>query len=331
MYRCFFSHWLPILVFTWTGLAASSPLTDNDGALSVSGAMLHSTSLAQVEVPEDFFIYPRFNPLPGPPPESYFYNTIVTLKDVALGDYNGIIPIQSISTRRYPVPVIQFYGVGAGSVLFRRYLIWGLVLSICNMLFTSTFRTSLVVLYYRDAEVGGILFGPQETGNTLLRHNTTKGAIPTLPQSLPRSKAAHNPSNSSNNSSAPSAPLRTNRVTVVISPFGSPISANDIYMTIISALSEAAVPLSTDPIEEPFTSQFGTFPCYLVTRPIMPPRRTPPIYEWRHLIQALPQAMEFMVGRGVFRESSMSIKVDGVTVGLATFFAQESLGGSRLK
>ncbi|KAL8884675.1 MAG: hypothetical protein Q9192_006791 [Flavoplaca navasiana] len=293
--------------------------------------MLHSTSLAQVEVPKDFVIYPRFNLLPGPPPESFLYNTIVTLKDVALGDYNGIMPIQSTSTRRYPVPVIQFYGVGAGSVLFRRYLIWGLVLSIYNMLFTSTFRNSLVALYYRDAEVGGILFGPPETGNTLLRHHTTKGAISILPQSLPRSKAAHNSSKSSNNSSAPAAPLTANRITVVISPFGSPISANDIYMTIISALSEAAVPPSTDRIDEPFTSRFDTFPCYLVTRPIMPPRRTPPIYEWRHLIQALPQAMEFMVGRGAFRESSMEIKVDGVTVGLATFFAQESLRGLRME
>ncbi|KAL8844349.1 MAG: hypothetical protein Q9176_001259 [Flavoplaca citrina] len=241
------------------------------------------------------------------------------------------MPIQATSTRRYPVPVIQFYGEGAGSVLLRRYLIWGLVMSICNMLFTSIFRTSLVVLYYRDAEVGGILFGPQETGNSSLRHHTTKGVIPILPQSLAPSRAAHNQSKSSNNSSALTAPLTANRITVVISPFGSPISANDIYMTIISALSEAAVPPSTDPIQEPFTSQFGTFPCYLVTRPVMPPRRTPPIYEWRHLIQALPQAMEFMIGRGVFRESSMEIKVDGVTVGLATFFAQESLRGLRVK
>ncbi|KAL9620141.1 MAG: hypothetical protein Q9204_008237 [Flavoplaca sp. TL-2023a] len=244
------------------------------------------------------------------------------------------MPIQATSTRRYPVPVIQFYGEGSGSVLFRRYLIWGLVMSICNMLFTSTFRTSLVVLYYRDAEVGGILFGPQEPGNSLLRHHTTKGAIPILSQSLAPGRAAHNPSKSSNDSTAPTAPtapLTANRITVVISPFGSPISANDIYMTIISALSEAAVPLSTDPIEEPFTSRFGTFPCYLVTRPVMPPRRTPPIYEWRHLIQALPQAMEFMVGRGVFRESSMEIKVDGLTVGLATFFAQENLRGLRGK
>ncbi|KAI4111364.1 MAG: hypothetical protein LQ339_000563 [Xanthoria mediterranea] len=276
--------------------------------------MAPRANLSQIAVPQDFKIFPRSG---GQhlPREGFFYNTILALKDVALGNYNTIMPIQRFTSERFPEPVIQFYGNGAG--LPRRYLVWGLLMSIWNIIFTSDFRTLLVTLYYRSAEVGGILFGPQESGTGPLRLPTAKEeedtTVPPPSNGTPNDYPFHPAKN------IPSNPLPSNRVTTEISPFGAAMPARNVYMALISALSEAAVHGATDRLEETFTSHFDGFPCSLVTRPVMPPRRIPPVYQWGHLIVALPQVMEEFVGRAEFRESSLSIKVDGVTVGLARF------------
>ncbi|KAI4221308.1 MAG: hypothetical protein L6R36_006992 [Xanthoria steineri] len=282
--------------------------------------MAPRANLSQVAVPQDFKIFPRSG---GQhlPREGFFYNTILALRDVALGNYNTIMPIQRFTSERFPEPVVQFYGNGAG--LPRRYLVWGLLMSIWNMIYTSDFRTLLVTLYYRSAEVGGILFGPQESGTGSLRLPTTKDEDTTVtPPS--NGTTTNDPSHPQR---IPSNPLPSNRVTVAISPFGSAMPATNVYMALISALSEAAVHPATDRLEETFTSNFDGFACSLVTRPVMPPRRTPPVYQWGHLIVALPLVMEEFVGRAEFRESSLSIKVDGVTVGLARFEVGERWEG----
>ncbi|KAL8674778.1 MAG: hypothetical protein Q9168_000862 [Polycauliona sp. 1 TL-2023] len=330
MYKCISQHWFPILIFAWTRLAASAPLDANGRALPSSQGVGPSilvptrTDLSQIDIPEGFTIQLRYG-LPGPPPECYFYNTIIALEGVALGDYDGFMPLQHTSTHRFPTPVIQFYGMGMG--VPRKYLVWGFVMSIWKMLYTSTFKYCLVILYYHGVEVGGILYGPQEDIPSSLLHRPAKeeNTQTTTPNLL---SAASDPSITTTTSNSSQSDLKNitsirvaaNRVTVAINPFGDPIPPNNIYMTIISALSEAAIHPSTDRLQEPFSSQFSNMPCHFVTRPIMPARRTSPIYEWGHLIQALPQVMEYMIARPSFRESSMSIKFDGVTVGLASFF-----------
>lgn len=311
-----------MLSLVWVRLATSIPLNTEKQALSISQGLGPSVSMApranlsQVAVPQDFKIFPRSG---GQylPREGFFYNTVLALKDVALGNYNTIMPIQRFTSERFPEPLIQFYGNGAG--LPRRYLVWGFLMSIWNILFTSDFRTSLVTLYYRSAEVGGILFGPQDRGTGSLRLPATKENTTVTPPSDPSNGATNDyPYHPANNLPS-NNPLPSNRVTIETSPFGAAMPARTVYMALISALSEAAVHGATDRLEETFTSHFDGFACSLVTRPVMPPRRTPPVYQWGHLIVALPQVMQEFVGRAEFRESSLSIKVDGVTVGLARF------------
>ncbi len=57
----------------------------------------------------------------------------------------------------------------------------------------------------------------------------------------------------------------------------------------------------------------------------MPPRSKPPVYEWRHLILALQQTVEYVVGREDYREMTMSIRADGKLVGLASLFEDERI------
>ena len=311
-----------MLALVWARLATSIPLSTENKALSSfqevgpSISMPPRTNLSQIAIPQDFKTFPRSGGqrLPW---EGFFYNIILALKDLALGDYNTIMPYQRFTSERFPEPVIQFYGNGAG--LARRYLVWGFLMSIWNIVFTSDFRTLLVTLYYRSAEVGGILFGPQDSGTGSLRLPATEENTTVTPPSDPLNGTTNDyPSHPANNLPS-NNPLPSNRVTTHISPFGAAMPARTVYMALISALSEAAVHGATDRIDETFTSHFDSFACVLVTRPVMPPRRDPPIYQWGHLIVALPQVMEEFVGRAEFRESSLSIKVDGVTVGLARF------------
>ncbi|KAL8785948.1 MAG: hypothetical protein Q9213_003097 [Squamulea squamosa] len=272
--------------------------------------MSSRSKLSQINIPQEFQIFPKFAS-PGPSQEAFFYNIIIALKELALGDYNEEIPVQSFASMRFPEPLIQFYGMGAG--IQRKFLIWGLVISIYNMVHTSDFRTSLVVLYYMHEEVGGITFGRPATVNGLLQRHATKGGTKLI--RLP-----------SNDNHTATTPLTANRVTIDVTPFGSIIQTPTLFMTIISALSEAAPHPATAPLDRPFTSSFQSFPCHLATRPVQPPRRAPPVYEWRHLVHALGQVTEFVVGRVLAMEMTISIKVDRTTVGLAGLFEGEMLG-----
>ncbi|KAL8856907.1 MAG: hypothetical protein Q9178_006496 [Gyalolechia marmorata] len=287
--------------------------------------MLPRTNLSQIHIPYEFKIQPDFISMPAQAKEGFFYNTIVALSEVALGDYTEAMPARSFSSRRFPQPVIQLFTYGRG--IQRKYVVWGLLISISNMLHISDWRYSVVALLYMGVEVGAIGFGHQETVTALLhRHErnraaTTRKLVGPKPQdgTTDRRPEPH---------TVTTTPLTANRVTVSFSPFGADIGSINIFMAIISALSEAAVHPAATPLQRPFTSKFENFPCHFVSRPIMPPRSTPPVYEWRHLILALQQTVEQVVGQADYREMTMSIRADGITVGLASLFEEERILGA---
>ncbi|KAL8771741.1 MAG: hypothetical protein Q9209_002932 [Squamulea sp. 1 TL-2023] len=291
-----------------TRLATSNSVKPSSQRINPSIPMPSHPKLSQINIPKDFRVVPTSVASQGPSEEAFFYNTIIALKELALGDYNGNMPVQSFASMRFPEPAIQFYGMD--TVIPRKYIIWGLLISIYNMVSTADFRTRLVVLYYLNVEVGGITFGRPTTVNGLLHRHAMKGGTKLTGQPFNENHTA-------------TTPLAANRVTIDLTPFGSIIKPSNLFMTIISALSEAAPHFATTPLDGPFTSQFQTFPCRLATRPIQPPRRTPPVYEWRHLVHALGQVTEFVVGKVVSMEMTMSINVDGTTVGLAGIFDGE--------
>ncbi|KAL8928422.1 MAG: hypothetical protein Q9172_000908 [Xanthocarpia lactea] len=286
--------------------------------------MLPRTNLSQIPIPYEFKIQPTFISMPAQAKEGFFYNTIVALTEVALGDYTEAMPARSFSSRRFPQPVIQLFTYGTD--IQRKYVVWGLLISITNMLHISDWRYSVAVLFYMGVEVGAIGFGRPESVTALLHRHERNGATTTrkLIGPKPQNRTTdHGPEPNTVNTT----PLTANGVTVSFSPFGDDVGSIPMFMAIISALSEAAVHPAATPLQGPFTSKFGTFPCLFVSRPVMPPRRTPPVYEWRHLISALQQTVEFVVGGSDYRELTMSIRADGILVGLASFFGEETILG----
>ncbi|KAL8735676.1 MAG: hypothetical protein Q9166_000845 [cf. Caloplaca sp. 2 TL-2023] len=165
-----------------------------------------------------------------------------------------------------------------------------------------------------------------EVISKLLDAPTNKGNLPIQNLTVPNlSNAAKN--SQSTTHTITTSPLTTNRVTVEFNYFGINIGSNAIFMAIISALSEAATHPASSSLQGPWTSQFRSFPCILVTRPVMPARRKPPVYEWRWAIQALGQATEYVVGRADYRKLRMDIKIDGWRVGMASFVTEERVRG----
>ncbi|KAL8912937.1 MAG: hypothetical protein Q9171_002136 [Xanthocarpia ochracea] len=287
--------------------------------------MLPRTNLSQIHIPNEFTIYPAFISMPAQPKEGFFYNTIVALAEVALGDYTEAMPARSFSSRRFPEPVIQLFT--SGTDIQRKYVVWGLLISITNMLHISDWRYSVAVLLYMGVEVGAIGFGRQETVTALLHRHERNGATATRKLIGPKPQNRTTDRRPEPNT-VTTTPLTANRVTVSFSPFGADVGSIPMFMAIISALSEAAVHPAATPLQGPFTSKFANFPCHFVSRPIKPPRSTPPVYEWRHLILALQQTVEYVVGQADYREMTMNIKADWITVGLASLFEDERILGA---
>ncbi|KAL8798437.1 MAG: hypothetical protein Q9182_006665 [Xanthomendoza sp. 2 TL-2023] len=239
----------------------------------------------------------------------------MALKELAVGDFEEAMSVRNFVTRRFPQLSIQLYATE--TVIQRKYVVWGLVLAIHNMVVHQTFQHSFALLYWKGEDIGAISFGPTPITSTVLDTQAHVGV--TVPPKLvgpPSSEAAHRLQPKGDDTAA--IPVAANRVTVDFAYIGSNIGLETIFMTIISALSEAATRSAASRLDGPWSSQFEGWPCHFVTKPVSPTRRTPPVYEWRWLIQVLGQATEYMVGRSDYRNLQMDIKVDGVRVGMAS-------------
>ncbi|KAL8813156.1 MAG: hypothetical protein Q9223_001290 [Gallowayella weberi] len=247
----------------------------------------------------------------------------MALKELAIDDFEEEMSVRNYVSRRFPQLTIQLYAMFVD--IERKYVVWGLISAIHYMIVHQNFQHSFALLLYRGVEVGAISFGPTPAhpviSTSLDAQAHVGGTEPPKPD-VPTSSEPTDKLQPRVDSTA-TVPVAANRVTVDFGYVGSNIGLDAMYMAIISALSEAAPRSATAPLEGPWSSQFDGWPCHFVTKPVSPPRRTPPVYEWRWLIQALGLATEYMIGRSDYRNLQMDIKVDGVRVGMASLIDEE--------
>ena len=278
----------PVLFFTWTQWVSSSPLTVSNPSSLVSTTanlthnLLTVANLSQIAVPQDFKIEPNFLRISGQPTEAYFYNIISALKEVALEHFHGDTPPTVFRTTRFPMVDIQL----TGQQLQARFVVWGLLLAIFWMNnFPFLFNTAFFRLEWQGVTVGGLLFGPTQPDNT--------------PKQLTTDALIVND---------------TSAVSVNFTPYGRELDQVDMFMAIISALSEAAVKPANERVAGIFNSFFDHYHCQITSTGVMPTRTDPPYYTFETLIQSLWLATEYIVTNNQKWQLRMLVKVNNVPV-----------------
>lgn len=277
------------IFFTWTHWVLSSPLTvSNPSSListttNLTSDLLTVANLSQIAIPRDFKVDPKLLRFSHQPVEAYFYNTISALKEVALQNFDGVTPSVVFRTRRFPEVDIKL----VGEQLQTRYVVWGLLLALLcmNDLPFLGFNTASFSLQWQGVEVGGILFGSTRTDNTQKSFTTD--------------------SLDGNDISG---------VSVDFAPYGRELGQGDVFMAIVSALSEAAAKPADERITNIFNSFFDDFHCQITSKGVIPVRTTPPYSTFGTLIRSLWLATDYIVTSNEKRQLRMLVKVNDVSV-----------------
>lgn len=289
---------LSLVISPWVSTIFCSPAAPGDKIHSkpLSNFTDSANITASVaSIPSDFSIEPRSHLPMGFSQEACFINLIATLRAAALGDFTKKMPTAAFRTARYPQPVIQIGSPDLRDVP-RSYVAWGLFLIAFYINSHNAFHFSYFSLRWKGEEVGGIGVGGRTFAGDIV---TTSLA----------------------------APSNLN-ILIDFEFFGSQdLGKGAVFMTIISALMEAAPPAIDTPLQGPWIHYLANEPCYFVVTPSAAARATSSLsFENQDLIDLLLKAAEYYVRNNAYRQLSMNISFDGVLVAQAAFIYRPTLG-----
>ena len=268
---------------------------------------------------------PRFSVLidfdgPKIPLISYLANTVQILCQLGLEDFSGTTQATSWKLVDHPDVGIVTLPKIAGRPIERRFIIWGLFQSAVDMIRMRRFQTASIVLKWDRAEVGMILIVQwQEMQNLIpvLCHSANSGLEQ---QSTP-------PVNISANISICAAPTMTNDLNQDLRVLGyltgSTVDVLSVFLVTMTVITEAAQKAATERIDEYISP--ANIPGVLISfLSSIPPRTSPPFFEAQWLIRSVAAIPNYMIEKGVFRESLFLVEVNGIRVADA-FLEERSL------
>ena len=246
-------------------------------------------------IPSDFSIERHFE-LPKPYlPEACFVNIIAALRDAASGDFAGSMPIANYRTTRFLQPLINIGSPNSADIQ-RRYLVWGLFLTAYQLRAHNGFHLSFFSLRWKSEEVGIVGVG----GFRFAGHRFA-GVV---------ANSLHTKTPSSNND------FRISRAY-----FGTQvIRKGSVFMTIVSALMEAAPPPLHTRIQSTWINYMQNEQCAFVITPSEVARTAAgPFFRNEDLIDVLTKATDYFAQDDVYRQMEMNVSVAGVVIAQAVF------------
>ncbi|KAI4167621.1 MAG: hypothetical protein LQ343_007068 [Gyalolechia ehrenbergii] len=241
-------------------------------------------------IPSDFNIERHFE-LPIPYlSEACFVNIIAVLRDAASGDFAGSMPIANYRSTRFLQPLIKINSPNMADIQ-RKYLVWGLFLTAYHLHIYNEFHLSFFSLRWKGDEVGivgvgGPIFG---AGVTNSLHTTT--------------------------------PSPTNDFQISHAYFGTQvIRKGAVFMTIASALMEAAPPPLYTRIQSTWINYMQNEPCaFFVTPSEVARTAAGPFFTNEDLIDVLTKATDYFAQDEVYRQMEMNVSVAGAVIAQAVF------------
>ncbi|KAL9598563.1 MAG: hypothetical protein Q9219_004394 [cf. Caloplaca sp. 3 TL-2023] len=218
------------------------------------------------------------------PPEACFLNIIAALHQAALGDFKGTIRTAGYRTTRFRQPLVVVNEPGDTNRIPSAYVVWGFFLTSQHLQITQSFAQSFYSLQWKGIEVGGIGIG---TG----------------------------PARPSATTTGDPATLRNRALSIDFAFYGNQDLGKDaVYMTIISALVNAAPPPANEPVRETWSSFLHDQPVIFVVVPTTAARSSAPYFTYEDLIYTAARSADHCVSNGEYRPLKMSVSIGGVKV-----------------
>ena len=171
------------VVLAWTHSVSSNPLGPVAGNQGLNLPPASPPPL-RIPIPPTFKFRPMvFRPVPSLPPEAFWLNAMVATQAAASGDFDSTMPLTAFRSQRFGQPVVRAITPPpeTSTTIIRKYMIWGVWLSILYMEQRSGYGLAVFGLEYGDEELGVITFvgpSPPPPGSNAVSGNPTTGIIP---------------------------------------------------------------------------------------------------------------------------------------------------------
>ncbi|KAI4172572.1 MAG: hypothetical protein LQ346_008572 [Caloplaca aetnensis] len=329
----------------WTRLIFCSPTTvDNRRTLSnkagsdATNAALSVKTLSTVPVPEDFKVEPQTTQATRYPQEACYLNTVHALEEVALDDFGGPMPRFTFSSQTYPGLIITAIPPDNSEMMERRVVVWGLFLAVRHMAMQKAFQPTIFQLKWSNQDVGriqyssrGLISRPNGQQQRQQTSETDKISIlerPGVSKDSDDQPIAKSPQ-------GVSALDDDDHLLIHFRYFGHPpprIGKADVLLTVLAALTQAAVPLAAADARTAFTaavSVTGLHCTFILLSPAAAAGTSGggggegnevPKLRMADLIYALAAAADFYVANRVYTQLEMKLSVKGVDVGTGVFW-----------
>lgn len=315
---------LLLYVLAWTFRVSSSP-TPFD--LSIPADLSAVTNLTFGPIPSNFkirsdIVFPyHFTE------DAISINVIQALKEIAKGDFKGLMPTRNFRTAQYPQPVLSVRAPLALTIK-REYVVWGMLLALHAIYFDQGLHWTHFTLLWDNEEVGGLGVGnprgileglknakskpKTSTVYGMVNGAITKSQVPSGSSSISTSGAAVpiiRPAEASNLT----IPSNNNRLKVDFTYTARNIHKRDMFTGIVWAMAVAAIPNSEAILPDNWSPGNTDSPCKFFAQ--VAPRTAPPFFHFFWLIDALADTADYLVAKNTYQSLNMLIKVDDIPVG----------------
>lgn len=302
---------LPCVAVASSVLAADLVLSHAEDH-SIMNAASPNTTLRQV-LPAGFSTVAGTVSGPDLTKTSCLLQLLVAIAQTATEDFEGR---QSSVTFTHPFLVITLEGRRQGAAIARKYAIWGLYGAMSHMVSHNDFHAKMFTLRWQGSIVGRIRF--QEKASLQINGgNSMLGIVETSTEKMSVSSLLNATTTSMNTTLGTS--FVDGDLEYYIYLMGQTIAESDVYMTIATALVQAAPIPAAKPIHI-FDVDARAFNSILLITATRDPRRsTPPFLSQRKMLKVLIQIPALMLVEGKrWGEANVNIYIDNVGVAIGT-------------
>lgn len=263
---------------------------------------------------------------------SCLMNTIAALKEIGLGDWDGkIIDGTEFRLENYPEVSIVITTPRRKRNVQARFVMWAICLGVFDMITRKKFEFAQFEMALEEQVLGWVQVVNHPTGagpspEEMLSNVTAKLGNKSATWLSTNSTSGLEPINITNvittdNTNDPAEA----RLNVTFSPYGETLGIYDVFVPIMSGLTDMAQFPSTHQSTGLIIGLEG-FKGFICILPAMPLRPTPPFMEYGWLIRAITRIPTYMLENGRFGEVNIIIEVDEVRVGFGRFSLRPDCG-----
>lgn len=310
--------WTPTVLSS--PLAVSNPLSLNSATINTTDSLAHNiANLSQIPIPPGFKISVESVESSTLSAEAFYYSNIVALAKIACSEFDGVIPHRVFRNDRFPLH-ITFDTLSPSSPMPTKYAVWGLVLATLAMKDVIGFKEAFYSLQWQGSQVGSITIRDPGGVSRFLKGRIGKSeevANNRVISGLPTEFCKYGTASLEKLAEGTNltAPLNARGLTIYFRSRGRQLDKDTVFMTIISALSEAVLKDTYARVTDVFNSYFDGFHARFTTDEVSPAPTVPPYYTFELLIASLKYASEYLVEYKAWRELEMTLLVNGNLVG----------------